>query len=176
MVLAKLNYELGKFSVGAPAHGLGLAATLDSKVADMVDVITSEDFEDKMSSYPSQAQPHLDRLRSLVRDVAETCDDLDQLEETLKWGEPSYLSPIGSTLRMDWKERAPGEVALYFKCTSRLVETFREIYGEQLDYEKNRAIVLSLDSELPEAELRNCIEMALRYHRVKHLPQLGFGT
>lgn len=164
------------FSWSRAGHtGASIRPAPFGKVVRMINVITSESFEDKMASYPSQAQQHLDRLRSLVREVAKECDDVDQLEETLKWGEPSYLSPIGSTMRMDWKERAPGEVALYFNCTSRLVDTFREIYGEQLDYEKNRAIILPLDSELPEAELRSCIEMALRYHRVKNLPQLGLG-
>ena len=45
-------------------------------------------------------------------------DLLKELEETLKWGEPSYLVKKGSTIRMDWKSKAPNQYAMYFKCTN----------------------------------------------------------
>ena len=37
----------------------------------------------------------------------------------------------------------------------------------------NRAIVFDETDELPVDELKYCILLALRYHRVKHLPLLG---
>ena len=51
--------------------------------------------------------------------------------------------------------------------------TFRAIYGDAFNYEKNRAIEFTLTDEVPVAALKNCISMALQYHQVKHLPLLG---
>jgi hypothetical protein len=109
----------------------------------------------------------------LVLEAAAEIDGLQKLEETLKWGEPSYLTKHGSTVRMDWKAKAPDQYAIYFKCTSKLVPTFREIYPSEFTYEGNRALVFSLDEELPEVALKHCIKVALTYHKVKHLPLLG---
>ena len=91
----------------------------------------------------------------------------------MKWGEPSYLVKKGSTIRMDWKAKSPDQYAMYFKCTSKLVPTFREVYGETFSYENNRAIVFGLDDEIPEAELKVCIGLALQYHLLKEKPRLG---
>ena len=113
------------------------------------------------------------RLRELVLDVASETSDAVELEETLKWGEPSYVSKYGSTLRMDWKAKKPDQYALYFKCTSRLVPTFKKLYGNTFSYEGDRAIVFRLDEPVPEVELKRCIAMALTYHKIKHLPLLG---
>jgi len=53
-------------------------------------------------SYPKQAKKQLLKLRSLVLEAATVINELDNLEETLKWGEPSYLTKHGSTIRIDW--------------------------------------------------------------------------
>lgn len=74
---------------------------------------------------------------------------------------------------MDWKVKSPEQYAMYFKCTSKLVPSFRLAYDELFEYEGNRAVVFKLDEEIPEAELKNCIKAALTYHQVKHLPMLG---
>ncbi len=109
-------------------------------------------------------------------------DDLDtaaelvgvkDLEETLKWGEPSYLTKGGSALRMDWKEKAPEQYAIYFNCNTSLVATFKEVYGDVFAFEGNRAIVFGETDQLPTDELKHCISLALTYHRAKHLPMLG---
>ncbi|NJC26165.1 DUF1801 domain-containing protein [Neolewinella antarctica] len=137
-------------------------------------VITTDPlFTKKLAEYPPLPQQRLARLRALVREVTTEAPEIDRLEETLKWGEPSFLTRGGSTLRMDWKEKAPDSYALYFKCTSKLIPTIREIYGDQFSYAANRAIVLPLTAEPPVAEIKNCIRLALRYHRLKHLPLLG---
>lgn len=113
------------------------------------------------------------RLRELVIKTANDLDGLEVLEETLKWGEPSYLTKYGSTVRMDWKAKNPKQFALYFKCTSLLVPTFKQLYKNILSFEGDRAIVFSLDDSLPEKELMHCISLALTYHKVKKLPLLG---
>ena len=95
------------------------------------------------------------------------------LKETLKWGEPSFVTPIGSTLRMDWKPKSPDQYALYFQCSSRLVPTFRLLFKNQLQFEGKRAIILPIEEELPINVIKSCIQAALTYHKVKQLPTLG---
>eukprot|EP00389_Voromonas_pontica_P004214 GDKH01006267.1.p1 GENE.GDKH01006267.1~~GDKH01006267.1.p1 ORF type:complete len:117 (+),score=2.71 GDKH01006267.1:287-637(+) len=112
-------------------------------------------------------------LRKLVLDTASEIDMLEKLEETLKWGEPSYVTKYGSTLRMDWKEKSPNQYAMYFKCTSKLVPTFKILFKDKFNFEKDRAIVFKLNDDIPETELKQCITTALTYHKVKKLPLLG---
>jgi len=128
----------------------------------------------KFASYPKEIKPKMEALRKLVFETAEEIDSIEHLEETLKWGEPSYLVKKGSTLRMDWKAKAPHQYAMYFKCTSKLVITFKEIFGDTFRYEKNRAILFDLDSKVPKKELKECIRMTLLYHSLKDLELLGY--
>jgi len=129
--------------------------------------------KDVFDDYPTTVKNQLFHLRELVLKVASEIDGLNSLEETLKWGEPSYLTKHGSTLRMDWKKKKPEQYAVYFKCTSKLVPTFRILYGDTFKFEDNRAIVFGLNEKILERELKQCIRMALTYHKIKHLPLLG---
>ena len=70
-------------------------------------------------------------LRNLVIQTASEVEGLEKLEETLKWGEPSYMTRNGSTIRMDWKESRPDEYAMYFHCQTKLVDTFKELYRDK---------------------------------------------
>ncbi|WP_062059621.1 DUF1801 domain-containing protein [Aquimarina longa] len=125
------------------------------------------------NNYPESVQPQLRYLRDLVLSTASEINGLEKLEETLKWGEPSYLTKHGSTVRMDWKKKNPEQFAIYFKCTANLVPTFKTLYTDKFTFEGNRAIVFKLNEKIPETELKHCISMALTYHKIKHLPLLG---
>lgn len=111
-------------------------------------------------------------LRQLVHETAREMEGITELEETLKWGEPSFLTKHGSTLRMDWKMRAPEQYAVYFKCTSKLVPTFKKVFDDLFKYEKDRAIVFDMNDKVPDAKLKQCIAATLNYHKVKQLPDL----
>ena len=124
-------------------------------------------------NYPVPVRNKMLALRKLVVETAKEIDGITALEETLKWGEPSYLTKNGSTIRMDWKSKKPEQYAMYFKCTSRLVETFKKLYKNDFDFEGNRALVFRLEDEIPTKALKQCIKAALTYHKVKHLPTLG---
>lgn len=125
-----------------------------------------------INGYEPMVAKRLLELRKLILEVAKEME-LDQLEETLKWREPSFLSPKGSTVRIDWKKKRPEEFAIFFKCTSKIVPTIRAVYGDFFNYENNRALWFSLDEKLPKKELKTCVRMALDYHNLKHLPKLG---
>jgi hypothetical protein len=116
--------------------------------------------------YPKPVKAKLLALRRLILDTAKATHGVGALEETLKWGQPSYLtaeSKSGSTVRIDQVKAEAGQVAVYFHCQTNLVETFRELYPE-LRYSGNRAILLDAADKLPEAELRHCVGLALTYH------------
>jgi len=138
-----------------------------------LELINNPAVEKVFDNYPKQIRPKLKHLRQLILDTASEIEDIGILEETLKWGEPSYLVKNGSTIRIDYKKSKPEQYAMYFKCTSQLVSTFKMLYGNTFSFEENRAIVFKLNEKIPDSELKHCISLALTYHRIKHLPMLG---
>ena len=135
--------------------------------------IENPDVTRVFDGYPDAMRVKMMRLRQLVLDTASETEGVNSLEETLKWGEPSYLTRSGSTVRMDWKDKSPDRYAIYFNCNTPLVETFKRIYGDTFTFEGKRAIVFGETDQLPIDELKHCVSTALTYHRVKHLAFLG---
>lgn len=123
--------------------------------------------------YPDTVRKKMQFLREMVIETAEETDEIEELKECLKWGEPSFVTKNGSTLRMDWKSKTPEQYAMYFQCSSRLVSTFKLVFSQTFQFEGNRAIIFQLNQEIPEMELKKCIKAALSYHKVKHLITLG---
>src|SRR5580700_6729014 len=118
-------------------------------------------------AYPKPLRAKLLALRRLIFDTARTTKGVGALQETLKWGQPSYLTPqtkSGSTIRIDQVKSAADQYALYFHCQTDLVETFRELYPSELSYGGNRSILLNAQDEIPHAALRHCVALALTYH------------
>ncbi len=138
----------------------------------MIKLRTNPKVNEIFANYPDNIREKMQYLRALVIETAEE-EGIDELEETLKWGEPSFVTKNGSTLRMDWKVKSPDQYAMYFQCTSRLVETFRMVFDQAFQFEGNRAIVFHLNQNIPEKELKECIKASLTYHKVKHLITLG---
>ena len=117
-------------------------------------------------AYPAPMRRRLMRLRQLIFDTAAGLEGVGRLEETLRWGEPAYVTTTrsGSTIRIDRVPPGPGRYALFFHCQTNLVATFRELYPAELTYGGNRSILLDAQDEAPEAVLRHCIALALTYH------------
>lgn len=129
--------------------------------------------EKVFNKYPKEIRGKLMLLRKLVLDTAEETGGIKSLEETLKWGEPGYITKGGSTIRMDWKKSKPDQYAIYFNCKTKLVDTFKERYKDKFKYEGNRALVFHKNEVVPVNELKHCILLALTYHSIKNLPMLG---
>jgi len=138
-----------------------------------IDNIESQEINAVFDRYPVSIREKLIHLRSLVLQTAIETDGVISVEETLKWGEPSYLAKGGSTIRLGWNKSKPNQYALYFHCKTKLVDTFKELYRELLKFDGNRAIVFNVNDEVPIEELKHCISLSLTYHRIKHLPMLG---
>jgi hypothetical protein len=115
------------------------------------------------SAYPKPVKAKLLALRRLIFDTAKATQGVGALEETLKWGQPSYLTPetkSGSTIRIDRLKSDTNGYAVYFHCQTDLVETFRELYPTEMRYGGNRSILLNAKDDLPEAALRHCVALA----------------
>ncbi len=118
------------------------------------------------ASFPTPVRERLLRVRDLIFDTAAKTDGVGDLEETLKWGEPAYLTALsgsGSTIRLG-RDKASGAAAIHFICHTNLVDEFRRLYPDALHYEGNRSIVLRDDAVTDEAALRHAIALALTYH------------
>ena len=117
-------------------------------------------------AYPAALRKRLPALRALVLDTAARTDGAGRLTETLKWGQPSYLTEetrSGSTVRIDRRKRGDG-YAIYFHCQSGLVPTFRELYSDTFRYDGKRALVFKAGERLPVRALRHCIALAPTHH------------
>ena len=81
---------------------------MDKKIAD-------PKVEEAFSVYSPAVRKKLMMLRSLIFDVASKTEGVGELEETLKWGQPSYLTKTtkaGSTIRLG-REKRPMEITQY---------------------------------------------------------------
>jgi hypothetical protein len=119
------------------------------------------------NAYPRPVKAKLLALRRLILDTAGQTKGVGRLQETLKWGQPSYLTPetgSGSTIRIDRVKSPTDQYAVYFHCQTDLVATFRELYPTELSYGGNRSILLNAEDDIPQAALRHCVALALTYH------------
>ncbi len=122
-------------------------------------------------SYPEWVRGKLLFLRDLILETAELTKGVGRIEETLKWGQPSFLTPetkSGTTIRIDQTKADNGQYAIYFHCQTNLVDRFRELYPQEMTYGGNRCIIFNQDDEVPTAALQHCIAMALTYHLSKN--------
>lgn len=115
------------------------------------------------ASYPTAVRVRLEGARTLILDVAEEAG-AGPLTETLKWGEPVYLTEAtktGSTVRLGLKDGRP---AIFFICTRGVLDGFRADFPE-LHYLGNRGIIL--DTGADRDALALCLRRAVTHHRAK---------
>ncbi len=130
-------------------------------------------------TYPKKVKLKLLFLRQLIFDVASKTNGVGDLEETLKWGQPSYLTTetkSGSLVRIDQIKSRKGKYAMYFHCQTTLVDTFKEMYRGVFEFGGNRSIIFSEKDKIPVKELRHCISMALTYHLNKRQGNRGTAS
>ena len=120
-----------------------------------------------MDAYPAALRERLMRLRALILDTAAATEGVGPLEETLKWGQVSYLTSAtgsGTTVRID-RDKRTGQPAIYVNCQTDLLSRYRALYPDAFGYDGERGVVLG---EAPdEAALRHVIALALTYHAAK---------
>ncbi|WNO09739.1 DUF1801 domain-containing protein [Teredinibacter sp. KSP-S5-2] len=117
------------------------------------------------SGYPKEARKCLLDLRNIIYEVAKD-EGVKMLEESLKWGEPSYrpINPrIGTAVRIAWKSKTPENIYLFVNCKTSLVDKYRVLFSDVLTFEGNRAVVIPINKPLSYEPLRECIRLAFCY-------------
>ena len=117
------------------------------------------------AALPAGIRATLQQVRALIFRVADEIGAAP-LTETLKWGEPAYLTEAtrsGSTIRLG-RVRDRDGAAVLFNCRTTLVAGFRDQFGDSFGFSGDRALILG-PGALPEGPLAICIARALTYHR-----------
>ena len=132
------------------------------------DAIESPAVAAAFASYGEADRASLLALRQLIFETAAATEGVGRLEETLKWGQPSYLTAetgSGSTIRVaPIRTSAAHDYGMFFICSTNLVENFKLLFGDTFDYEGSRALLFANGQDVPVTELEECIVMALTYH------------
>ncbi|MCQ0093183.1 hypothetical protein [Roseovarius sp. M141] len=120
-----------------------------------------------VTRWPDRAQAAFHVIRRIVLNAAASTPPVGALSETLKWGEPAWLtgaSRSGTTLRCAWQKAAPDHIGVYVNCRTDLAETMRSIYPGTFRHEGSRGLLMPLAAPLPEAALDHCAHLAQSYH------------
>lgn len=121
--------------------------------------------EKAFNAYPDATRQGLLTLRELVFETAAKTEGVGALEETLKWGQPAYLTPetkSGSTLRLGLSKR--GDFAIFTHCQTTLMSDLQSLFPDDFRYEGNRAVHFDNGVPLPMAQIEHLIVRALTYH------------
>ncbi|HHC30025.1 MAG TPA: DUF1801 domain-containing protein [Rhodobacterales bacterium] len=114
------------------------------------------------AAFPDAAQVLLARLRALIFATADKIG-AGPVEEALRWGEPAYLAPKGSTIRLGVARS--GAAALFVNCRTTLIEDFKPVAPPGTRFEGTRAVLFAFDDPCDEAALALLIGRALTWHR-----------
>lgn len=117
------------------------------------------------AAFPDLERAKLLALRQLIFDVAARDPQVGPLEETLKWGQPAYLTPAtksGTTLRLGIPKT--GGDAVFCHCQTTVISDFKALFGGAFVYDGHRAVLFSTVGDLPIDKAALLVSAALRYH------------
>jgi len=123
----------------------------------------------RFGTYPAKIRDKLLPIRELIFRIAAESDEIGAIEETLKWGNPSYLTVApksGTTIRLSTVNANDLTYAISVHCQTSLMSEFKAIYP-QFEYDGNRSIIFSAENEISIAVIEHFIFSALTYHRRK---------
>ncbi len=124
-------------------------------------------FEDEKVAAAYEALPEETRsgalaLRELIFETAATLQRAQPLEEALRWGQPAYLAPKGSTIRLGGHKAA--KFALFVHCQSRLMGDFTSAFPGEDQIEGSRAVLFETLDQIDSTRHGWLIARALTYH------------
>ncbi len=123
--------------------------------------------ESIFDAYPRSIKKKLLTVRQIIFDIAQESDDVGEIQETVKWNQPSYLTvkpKSGTTIRLDSIDSS--EYAIFVHCQTTLIAEFKEVYPE-CRYDGNRAIIFDSNNKQETKIIKHFIYLALSYHSRK---------
>lgn len=115
------------------------------------------------AAMPSEPRDGLLRLRELIFEVARDLPNAPAVEETLKWGQPAYLTRKGSTIRLGVPKS--GGFALFVHCQSRLIPDYEVAFPMADRIEGTRAVLFDAADQIDAGRHGWLIARALTYHQ-----------
>ncbi len=117
-------------------------------------------------AFADENKENLLAMREMIFDVAAQTFGVGPLHETLKWGQPAYLTPetkSGTTIRLG--QTKAGGAAVLTHCQTTVVSDFRALFAQDFQYDGGRALHLSAGTDPSDLRLREFVRMALTYHQ-----------
>jgi hypothetical protein len=100
-------------------------------------------------------------VAQVLRDLIAIQSDGLEVQECLRWGQPTYIAPKGSMLRIGMVKS--GDVAIFAHCQTTIISDFAGQFGADFQIEGNRAVVFENTTDIQPEKLRLMINHALRY-------------
>jgi hypothetical protein len=104
-------------------------------------------------------------LRDLIFDEAAQNPSVGILTETLKWGQPAYLTAAtksGTPLRIGTPKS--GGCAIYAHCATNVIRSYADAFPGMDVIEGNRAVHFATVDDIEPDRIRLLIRHALTYH------------
>ncbi|MEX0305703.1 MAG: DUF1801 domain-containing protein [Leisingera sp.] len=130
----------------------------------MIPPFASAQIEAAFNLPDPQARDGLLALRRLIFETAAGTPEVGRIEEALRWGQPSYLTPerkTGSTIRIGVPKAA--RFALFVHCQSRLIPEFAAAFPAWDRFEGTRAVLFDDPAEIEPIRHGWLIKRALTY-------------
>lgn len=126
-------------------------------------------FKKAVQGYPTDVIETLLHLKGIIFEQAGLNKKIGDIEESLKWGQLSYVSKnrSGTPIRLGIEKKAPNSLGLYVHCSTTVIGDVKHIYGNKFRYDGNRALLFDYTKTIPEKEIRHVIDMILSYHTNK---------
>ena len=118
-----------------------------------------------IDTYPVSARSGILVLRHLIYLVAKELPQVGKIEETLRWGQPAYLTTetkAGSTLRLGLHKQA--RFALFAHCQTRIIADYAQAFPGWDRIDGNRAVLFDDKAQIEPERLSHLIRHALTYH------------
>lgn len=120
---------------------------------------------DAFDALPATARETALVLRDLIFEVAAQTPEAGQIAETLRWGQPSYITPqtkSGSTLRIGATKA--GDAAIFAHCATQIIRTYAATFPDMDRIDGNRAVILESVEDIAPERLGLLIRHGLTYH------------
>lgn len=102
-------------------------------------------------------------LRDLIFATAQDMQPSAPVTEALRWGQPAYLSPKGTTIRLGGHKST--RFALFVHCQTRLIGDFTSAFPGSDRIDGSRAVLFDRIEQIDPNRHSWLIARALAYHR-----------